>query len=92
MKIFTTACLLGSLILCFILVWLFGEAANPHNTKAEKLLTLQRMELTILLIIFCAIGATTGAFLIVRGARKAYREEAMANMQGLVEEFKAKDR
>lgn len=88
MKLLTTCCLVAGFLLCFLLVWLFGQVELPHQSRAARLQELHQMEATTCVLILCLCGAGFGAIAVVRTARKLYREEAMRNMQDLVEETK----
>jgi hypothetical protein len=88
MKIFTSVCLVTSFLLCLLLVWLFGELKLARHSGHVPLRQLQEMQLTTSLIILTLIGAGVGSVIVVRTAREQYREEAMQNMQALIEETK----
>jgi hypothetical protein len=85
-KIFTTACILASFLLCLVMVRLFGQVELPHQPRATRLKVLQEMEETTFIMMMCLIGAGTGSIIVVRRAKAMYREEALRNMEMLVEE------
>jgi methylthioribose-1-phosphate isomerase len=88
MKLLTTACLMVSFILCLVMVWLLGQVKMPHQTRLAQFRHVQEMQITTMLIILCLAGAGFGSVMVVKKARKEYRDEAMENMQALVEETK----
>jgi NADH:ubiquinone oxidoreductase subunit 2 (subunit N) len=88
-KLFTTACLIASVLLCFVCMMLLGHI-HEVSGKGAKLLLVDELAATTVLMIFSVIGSAVGAIVIVRRARQLYREEATRNMLQLVEEARAR--
>lgn len=85
MKLFTSACLIGSVILCFVYMWLLAHLQHLHGGKAARLAAVEELAATTFLMILFIVGASVGAILIVKRAKALYREEATRNMKELVE-------
>ena len=91
MRVFTTACLIATVLV--FACW--GALLHPPPASApiavRKQFAQEFLALTAAQLI-TIVGAGVGAALIVRQARKEYRDVAMANMQALIEAAKHQNR
>jgi hypothetical protein len=83
MKIFTTASIGASILLCLVLVSLFGKVEVKGQHRSDRVREVQEMQITTFLMMISLIGSGVGSALVLRQARQLYREEAMRNMNEL---------
>lgn len=89
MKIFTTACLIATVLLFACWGGLL-HPPSPHSPLAVRKQFAQEFLALTAAQLITIVGAGVGSALIVRQARKEYRENAMSNMQVMLEVAKQK--
>jgi hypothetical protein len=85
MKAFTVGCLIVA-FLFFMAVPVVLDHRPAVNAPREVRKTFAiKLELTIGIPVLALVGAGVGSALVMRKARQEYREQALINMQMLVE-------
>lgn len=85
LKVVTTAFLLFGVVLLVAWPWIVGARPAPTAPEPERLRYLLRYSLYFLALIVTFFAAALGGFIIARRQREAFREEAMENLQHLIE-------
>ena len=78
MKIFTTACLVASVLLCFVCMMLLSHV-HEVQTRAAKLVFVDELAATTGLMILSVIGSAVGAIVIVRQSNDKEGTSSTAN-------------
>jgi hypothetical protein len=85
LKLFTTICLVVGMLLFLPYAGMLAHPPTTGTSKVERRAYVEKLFLLNGLQLVCLIGAGVGATLVVKKARRDFREEAVQNMKRLVE-------
>jgi hypothetical protein len=91
-KVFTSACLIASLALFLAFAALLAGHPAPSAPKPVKQQWAERFLVYGVCEVVTLVAAGAGSVVIVKRARREYRELAMANMRDLVEAARKESR
>jgi len=84
-KVLTTACMIAAVVIFVLAGALIIEHPSVKAPRSEKTLFAERLMWFSGAELLTLIGAGTGSLLIVRQARREYRDQALKNIRDLVE-------
>jgi len=88
LRVLTTACIVGTILLFFLSVFQITHAPERSDAPAVKRRFARRLIWFTGAEMLTLVASGVGSVLIVRQARQEYRDSAMRNMKLLVEAAK----
>jgi hypothetical protein len=85
MKLFTSLSLIVGFLLLVSWPWIVGKRPPAGSPRSAYAAYSRRAAGYVGGLVVCMVASGVGATLVIRRAREEYRQQAMANLKGLVE-------